>query len=63
MFHAKHLKKSIRTLIGIKINMMKLRIAIAITLIFLVTNIFAQEKTEYKTETSIPYYNEDIMKI
>jgi acetyl esterase/lipase len=42
--------------------MMKLRITIVITLTFLMTNVFAQEKTEYKTETTIPYYNEDIMK-
>jgi len=26
------------------------------------TNVFAQEKTEYKTETTIPYYNEDTIK-
>ncbi|MFT6867959.1 MAG: hypothetical protein ACJA08_002806, partial [Cyclobacteriaceae bacterium] len=43
------LKTSIRTLIGIKIDMMKLRITIVITLTFLMTNVFAQEKTEYKT--------------
>ena len=42
--------------------MIKLRITIVITLTFLMTNVFAQEKTEYKTETTIPYYNEDIMK-
>ena len=42
--------------------MMKLRITIVITLTFLMTNVFAQEKTEYKTETSIPYYNTDAMK-
>jgi acetyl esterase/lipase len=41
---------------------MKLRITIVITLTFLMTNVFAQEKTEYKTETTIPYYNEDTMK-
>ena len=42
--------------------MMKLRITIVITLTFLMTNVFAQEKTEYKTETTISYYNEDTMK-
>ena len=57
-----HLKTSIRILIGIKIDMMKLRITIVITLTFLMTNVFAQEKTEYKTETTITYYNEDTMK-
>ena len=41
---------------------MKLRITIVITLTFLMTNVFAQEKTEYKTETTITYYNEDTMK-
>lgn len=56
------LKTSIRTLIGIKIDMMKLRITIVITLTFLMTNVFAQEKTEYKTETTIPYYDEDTIK-
>jgi acetyl esterase/lipase len=52
----------IRTLIGIKIERMKIRRTIAIALTFLMTNVFAQEKTEYKTETSIPYYNTDAMK-
>jgi acetyl esterase/lipase len=42
--------------------MLKLRITIVIALTFLVTNVFAQEKTEYKTETSIPYYNEGTIK-
>ena len=42
--------------------MIKLRITIVITLTFLMTNVFAQEKTEYKTETTITYYNEDTMK-
>ncbi len=42
--------------------MMKLRITIVITLTFLMTNVFAQEKTEYKTETTIPYYNEGTIK-
>ena len=40
--------------------MMKSRIAITLT--FLMTSVFAQEKINYKTETAIPYYNEDIMK-
>ena len=35
---------------------------IAITLTFLMTSVIAQEKIEYKTETPIPYYIEDIMK-
>jgi acetyl esterase/lipase len=42
--------------------MLKLRITIVIALTFLITNVFAQEKTEYKTETSIPYYNEGTIK-
>ena len=41
---------------------MKTRIAIVITLTFLMTGVFAQEKIEYKTETAIPYYSKDIMK-
>ena len=40
--------------------MMKSKIAIAFT--FLMTSVFAQEKINYKTETTIPYYNEDTMK-
>jgi acetyl esterase/lipase len=40
----------------------KTRIAIVITLIFLMTGIFTQEKIEYKTETTIPYYSKDIVK-
>ena len=60
MFHAKRIKKNIRTLIEIKKYIMKTRIAITLT--FLMTSVFAQEKIEYKTETAIPYYIEDIMK-
>ena len=41
---------------------MKKRIAIVITLTFLMTGVFAQEKVEYKTEIAIPYYSKDIMK-
>jgi acetyl esterase/lipase len=42
--------------------MMKLTRTIVIIFTFLMTNVFAQEKTGYKTETTIPYYNEDTIK-
>lgn len=41
--------------------MMKLKIAIVFTLTLLMTSVFAQENINYKTETSIHYYSEDIM--
>ncbi|MBL4906276.1 MAG: alpha/beta hydrolase [Sneathiella sp.] len=41
---------------------MNLRIAIAFTLTLLMTSVFAQEKNNYKTETSIHYYDTEIMK-
>jgi len=41
---------------------MKSIITILITLTFLITSVFAQEKIEYKTESAIPYYNKDITK-
>ncbi|WP_117885466.1 alpha/beta hydrolase [Aureibaculum luteum] len=41
---------------------MNLRITIVFTLTLLVSSVFAQEKNNYKTETSIHYYDTDIMK-
>lgn len=41
---------------------MKLRIAIVFTLIMFMTSVFSQEKNNYKTESSIHYYDTDIMK-
>jgi acetyl esterase/lipase len=41
---------------------MKKRIVIVFTLTFLITSVLAQEKIEYKTETAIPYYSEDVIK-
>ncbi len=41
---------------------MNLRITIVLTFALLVSNVFAQEKIKYKTETSIQYYDTDIMK-
>ena len=40
---------------------MNLRITIVFTLSLLISCVFAQEKNNYKTETSIHYYNTDIM--
>ena len=40
---------------------MKLRIAIVLALTLLMTSVFAQEKINYQTETSIPYYNKEKM--
>lgn len=40
---------------------MKKRIVIVFTLTFLITSVIAQEKIEYKTETAIPYYSEDVI--
>ncbi len=40
---------------------MNLRIIIVFTLTLLMSSVFAQEKNNYKTETSIHYYNIDIM--
>ncbi len=41
---------------------MNLRITIVFTLTLLMSSVFAQEKNNYKTETSIHYYDTDIMK-
>ena len=41
---------------------MKLKIAIVFTLTLLITSVFAQEKNNYKTKTSIHYYDTEIMK-
>lgn len=41
---------------------MKFRIAIVFTITLLMTSVFAQEKNNYKTETSIHYYSKDLMK-
>ena len=41
---------------------MKTRIGIIFTFAFLMTGVYAQVKIEYKTETAIPYYSQDIMK-
>lgn len=41
---------------------MKLRITIFFTLTLLIPSVFAQEKNNYKTETSIHYYDTNIMK-
>ena len=40
---------------------MKKGIVIVFTLTFLITSVIAQEKIEYKTETAIPYYSEDVI--
>lgn len=41
---------------------MKLRMVLFITLSLLMTGVYAQEKNNYKTETSIHYYDTNIMK-
>lgn len=41
---------------------MKLRMVFVFTLSLLMTGVFSQEKIKYKTETSIQYYGENIMK-
>ncbi|MGB5263596.1 MAG: alpha/beta hydrolase [Lutimonas sp.] len=42
--------------------MMKLRSAIVFTLSLLMSSVFAQEKNNYHTETSIHYYDKNVMK-
>jgi len=53
--------QNLRPLLTFLTALMKLRFATILSLVLIMSNVFAQQKVDYKTETAIPYYSIDIM--